>query len=65
MAPSPVALQAPQRARLASPKEILRQLEWTVWQALGVVVVEDSGPRYEIAELVAAHLYTKGATVRG
>lgn len=44
-----------------SPREQLRKLEWAVWDALGTQIVQDAGPRYESAEMIAAHLYVAGA----
>jgi hypothetical protein len=46
-----------------TPKENLRKLEWAIWSALGELVVEDSGPRYELSELIAAHLFIEGAII--
>ena len=46
-----------------TPKLQLRKLEWAIWEILGEHVVQDSGPRYESAEFLAAALYVAGAVV--
>jgi hypothetical protein len=46
-----------------TPSQQLRKLEWAIWSALGDIVVEDAGPRYESASFLAAHLYVAGAIV--